>query len=164
MSIEFFKQQTEYLLFGCIFNITPAFIFNKFSMKKLTSALLVPALLVHTIGVQGIFEFIPSAHAYHSSENLIKSQDVIGTSIHDTMNVSFKGSVLQKVLNEVISKETNTSRSSTQNITIGEMKAIKLEKESFDSFSSNATDYFFRKNIKNLEGIQYLVNVKTLNL
>ncbi|MGP1583039.1 MAG: S-layer homology domain-containing protein [Candidatus Altimarinota bacterium] len=133
-------------------------------MKKLASVLLVPALLVNAVGVQSIFEFMPTAHAYHSSENPINSQDVIGTSMHDTMNVSFKDSALQKVLNEVISKETNTSRSSTQNITIGEMKAIKLEKESFDSFSSNATDYFFRKNIKNLEGIQYLVNVKTLNL
>lgn len=133
-------------------------------MKKLASALLVPALLVNAVGVQSIFEFMPTAHAYHSSENPINSQDVIGTSMHDTMNVSFKDSALQKVLNEVISKETNTSRSSTQNITIGEMKAIKLEKESFDSFSLGATDYFFRKNIKNLEGIQYLVNVKTLNL
>lgn len=138
--------------------------FKKFNMKKLASALLVPALLVNAVGVQSIFEFMPTAHAYHSSENPIKSQDVIGTSIHDTMNVSFKDPALQKVLNEVISKETNTSRSSTQNITIGEMKAIKLEKESFDSFSLGATDYFFRKNIKNLEGIQYLVNVKTLNL
>ena len=72
-------------------------------MKKLASVLLVPALLVNAVGVQSIFEFMPTAHAYTSAQNPVDSNYVRTHTDKDNTEVQFEDPNLKIAVNEVLS-------------------------------------------------------------
>lgn len=155
-------------------------------MKKLASALLVPALLVNAVGVQSIFEFMPIAHAYHSAQNPVDSNYVRTHTDKDNTEVKFEDPNLKIAINEVLSHITGTTRAGDQKVTIGEMKTIRFGKGNTGSSDQLSWDeiahwsappynassrikypaypVFAFRELRSLEGLQYLVNTEDLNL
>ncbi len=155
-------------------------------MKKLASALLVPALLVNAVGVQSIFEFMPTAHAYTSAQNPVDSNHVRTNTDKDNTEVKFEDPNLKIAINEVLSHITGTTRAGDQKVTIGEMKTIRFGKGNTGSSDQLSWDeiahwsappynassrikypaypVFAFRELRSLEGLQYLVNTEDLNL
>ena len=75
-------------------------------MKKHASALLVPALLVNAVGVQSIFEFMPTAHAYTSAQNRVDSNYVRTHTDKDNTEVKFEDPNLKTAINKALSEIT----------------------------------------------------------
>lgn len=125
-------------------------------MKKLASVLLVPALLVNAVGVQSIFEFMPTAHAYTSAQNPVDSNYARTHTDKDNTEVKFEDPNLKIEINKALSEITGTTRTADQKVTIGEMKTIRFE-------TGNATP-FKPQEFTSLEGLQYLVKTEDLYL
>ena len=162
------------------------YFFINFLMKKLASVLLVPALLVNAVGVQSIFEFMPTAHAYTSAQNPVDSNYVRTHTDKDNTEVNFEDPNLKIAINEVLSHITGTTRAAHQKVTIGEMKTIRFGKGNAGSFDQLSWDeiahwsaaphnassrikypqypVFAFRELSSLEGLQYLVNTEDLNL
>ena len=155
-------------------------------MKKLASVLLVPALLVNAVGVQSIFEFMPTSHAYTSAQNPVDSNYVRTHTDKDNTEVQFEDPNLKIAVNEALSHITGITRPAHQKVTIGEMKTIRFGKGNAGSFDQLSWDeiahwsaaphngssrikypqypVFAFRELSSLEGLQYLVNTEDLNL